>query len=57
RAVAARAHRATLDPDAGPVHLNFPFDKPLEPADAPGDFEAEHTLAARGREGGFPFTV
>lgn len=56
RSLAARAYLETLGMDAGPVHLNFPFDKPLEPASPPSDFVEEHPLAARGREGGAPFT-
>ena len=33
RALACRAVAATLGMDPGPVHVNFPFDKPLEPAE------------------------
>jgi 2-succinyl-5-enolpyruvyl-6-hydroxy-3-cyclohexene-1-carboxylate synthase len=38
----------------GPVHLNVPFEKPLEPTPVPGDVPEDwgesHTLAATGRE-------
>lgn len=64
RAVACRAFGATLAPEAGPVHVNFPFDKPLEPEE-PGD-DAGGAVgesvggavgeAIRGREDGSPFT-
>ena len=33
RALACEAVAATLGMDAGPVHVNFPFDKPLEPTE------------------------
>ena len=33
RALACGAVAATLGMDPGPVHVNFPFDKPLEPAE------------------------
>ncbi len=55
RGVAARAVAATVAPDPGPVHVNFPFDKPLEPVDPPPAFVAEHPLAAAGRPGGAPW--
>jgi 2-succinyl-5-enolpyruvyl-6-hydroxy-3-cyclohexene-1-carboxylate synthase len=48
------AARAVASP-AGPVHVNLPFDKPLEPVDVPEDFVRAHPLAARGRSGGAPF--
>lgn len=47
RAQAARAVAHASVPDAGPVHLNFPFDKPLEPVSSGG---AASDLTA-GREG------
>jgi len=55
RTVACRAVTATLGPPAGPVHVNFPFDKPLEPVDPPETFEREHPLACGGRPDGAPF--
>ena len=33
RALACEAVAGTLGADSGPVHVNFPFDKPLEPAE------------------------
>ncbi|WP_255194612.1 2-succinyl-5-enolpyruvyl-6-hydroxy-3-cyclohexene-1-carboxylic-acid synthase [Natronobeatus ordinarius] len=59
RTAAARALAATTRVPAGPVHLNCPFRKPLEPVDVPGDVpEAfEETLAGRGRDGPFVETV
>lgn len=55
RTIAARAFAAAVGPAAGPVHLNFPFDKPLEPLDGPDDFAVQHPLAATGRPDGAPF--
>ncbi len=60
RSSAARAvAQATGDP-AGPVHLNLPFSKPLEPAPEPGyllpDPEERSSLGVEGRPGGRPFT-
>ena len=52
RTIAARAFAAAVGPAAGPVHLNFPFDKPLEPLDGPDAFALEHPLAATGRPAG-----
>ncbi|MFC6785988.1 2-succinyl-5-enolpyruvyl-6-hydroxy-3-cyclohexene-1-carboxylic-acid synthase [Halobaculum halobium] len=41
---------------AGPVHLNVPFCKPLEPVAVDGDVPDDlPELAAQGREGGRPF--
>ena len=37
RTLACGAVAATLGTDPGPVHVNFPFDKPLEPAELSSD--------------------
>ena len=37
QSLAARAYEMSLSPLPGPVHLNFPFRKPLEPIDVPTD--------------------
>ena len=55
RALAVRAVAASRGPPAGAVHVNFPFDKPLEPSDAPDEFAHHHPLAATGRPDGAPF--
>ncbi len=60
RVTAARAFAECLGAPAGPVHVNFPFAKPLEPLlvpdDVPDGFERAHPLAAFGRTGCAPFT-
>ncbi|WP_435153207.1 2-succinyl-5-enolpyruvyl-6-hydroxy-3-cyclohexene-1-carboxylic-acid synthase [Haladaptatus sp. DFWS20] len=57
RTTAARALGSATGTPPGPVHLNFPFRKPLEPTevsgDVPDDFADEHPLAGTGREGPF----
>lgn len=59
RMLAGRAVASAVGAPAGPVHLNVPFDRPLEPVEVPGDipedFAAEHPVAASGRRGGLPF--
>lgn len=56
RGLAARSVAMASGPAAGPVHLNFPFEKPLEPAEgaeSPGD--AATTSASVGRPDGAPY--
>lgn len=55
RALVSRACANAARAPAGPVHLNVPFDKPLEPAEAPADFLREHPRASSGRPDGSPF--
>lgn len=59
RSLACRAVGESLGLPAGPVHVNFPFAKPLEPVEVPGDvpagFEDSFPEAASGRSGGRPF--
>ncbi|MCG6956688.1 MAG: 2-succinyl-5-enolpyruvyl-6-hydroxy-3-cyclohexene-1-carboxylic-acid synthase [Gemmatimonadetes bacterium] len=58
RAVTCRAVAVATGAPAGPVHLNVPFDKPLEPVENDEDlaaFAADHPLAASGHPGGEPF--
>lgn len=57
RQMACRAVGVATGPPAGAVHVNFPFDKPLEPVEAGIDELAdEHPTAVRGRADGRPFT-
>ena len=59
RTTAARAFETAVADPAGPVHVNCPFAKPLEPTVVPGDVpdEFEETLAGGGREGAFVETA
>jgi 2-succinyl-5-enolpyruvyl-6-hydroxy-3-cyclohexene-1-carboxylate synthase len=54
RAVVGRAHAASVGADAGPVHLNFPFDKPLEPVEVDAGPESVES-GATGRLDGSPW--
>ncbi len=60
RAVASRAVAEARGRPAGPVHINFPFAKPLEPVpvagDLPRDMQGFHLSALSGRESERPFT-
>jgi 2-succinyl-5-enolpyruvyl-6-hydroxy-3-cyclohexene-1-carboxylate synthase len=61
RTLACRAMAVAAGPTAGPVHLNFPFRKPLEPTPVPGDVPEQLTqgptaIALHGRSGNAPFT-
>ncbi|WIV67867.1 2-succinyl-5-enolpyruvyl-6-hydroxy-3-cyclohexene-1-carboxylic-acid synthase [Natrialbaceae archaeon AArc-T1-2] len=55
RTTAARALAKTTQTPAGPVHLNCPFRKPLEPVEVPSDVPEDfgETLAGGGRDGPF----
>ncbi|RRJ30269.1 2-succinyl-5-enolpyruvyl-6-hydroxy-3-cyclohexene-1-carboxylic-acid synthase [Halocatena pleomorpha] len=56
RTTIARAVATSMGPDPGPVHLNVPFEKPLEPVptdDVSEAFIEEHPLAVSGRDGPF----
>jgi len=61
RTLACRAMAVAAGPTAGPVHLNFPFRKPLEPTPVPGDApeqleQGSTAIALRGRSENAPFT-
>jgi len=58
RTLACRALAVANGAVPGPVHLNFPFRKPLEPTPVPGDvaeMSAEASLEMEGRPDGAPF--
>ncbi|WP_134670906.1 2-succinyl-5-enolpyruvyl-6-hydroxy-3-cyclohexene-1-carboxylic-acid synthase [Halorussus marinus] len=61
RTTAGRAVAESTGTPPGPVHLNVPFRKPLEPIEVPGDvpegFPDDHPLAADGRDGPFVRTA
>ncbi|SDY40431.1 2-succinyl-5-enolpyruvyl-6-hydroxy-3-cyclohexene-1-carboxylic-acid synthase [Halopenitus persicus] len=58
RTTVARAIAAAEGTDPGPVHLNVPFAKPLEPTPVPGDVPADLDPAAEaGREGPYVATT
>jgi 2-succinyl-5-enolpyruvyl-6-hydroxy-3-cyclohexene-1-carboxylate synthase len=61
RVTAGRAVRDASETPSGPVHLNVPFRKPLEPTEVPGDvpddFAARAPLAVDGRDGPFVETT
>jgi len=54
RSVIDRAYAASIGADPGPVHLNFPFDKPLEPVDVDGVSTSVES-GASGRHDGAPW--
>ena len=59
RGLAGRAVEAATTDPGGPVHLNFPFAKPLEPTPVPGDvpdaWRENPPRELRGREDGAPW--
>lgn len=59
RMLAARSVAVAVGLPGGPVHLNLPFDKPLEPltvdGEDPSPLASTYPLAAAGRRGGVPF--
>ncbi len=59
RTTACRALAKTTDDTPGPVHLNCPFPKPLEPLERPGEVPESfgETVAGRGRDGPFVETT
>ncbi len=60
RTTVARAVATATRPPAGPVHLNIPFRKPLEPTptgEIPDDFARDYPLAAEGRHGPYVKTT
>ncbi len=61
RVIASQAVNAATDTPSGPVHLNVPFRKPLEPIPVEGDIPAElggsNPLAIEGRDGSYVNTT
>jgi len=58
RTTVGRALAEATGTPSGPVHLNCPFRKPLEPTPVPGDVPADlDPLAVAGRDGGRPFVT
>ena len=59
RTTVDRAVATSQGAQAGPVHLNLPFPKPLEPTPIDGDIpqSATYGLGARGRDEGRPFAA
>jgi len=59
RSLAGRAVALAMGSPMGPVHLNFPFEKPLEPAGSGeanlATFAEAHPRAALGRDGAEPY--
>ncbi|MFB6104388.1 MAG: 2-succinyl-5-enolpyruvyl-6-hydroxy-3-cyclohexene-1-carboxylic-acid synthase [Halobacteriaceae archaeon] len=53
RTTIARAVATTQTSPMGPVHLNLPFRKPLEPVEVPDAFTADAPAAATGRDGAY----
>lgn len=51
RALLAQAHRRSLFPDTGPVHVNVPFRDPLAPVQVGGGVAIAGGLSARGFAG------
>ena len=55
RTLAVRAVAAARGAAPGPVHLNFPLDRPFEPIEEHRDFLEKNSLAEAGRSGGDAF--
>ena len=57
RGLAVRAWASACGHRAGPVHINVPFDKPLEPATPPEELMIADPVAFGGRPDGAPFVT